>query len=86
MKYLILLTVLFLSSNSLIAQDTISTKIIVRAKAKDAKFIGSSVGSAMIIIRNAETNEILAKGKTIGSTGNTSLIMKTPSRARKINS
>ncbi|OJJ17350.1 hypothetical protein BKI52_31715 [marine bacterium AO1-C] len=54
------------------------TKVVVRAKAKDAKFIGTSVGGAMVIIRNAVTGEILAKGVTTGSTGNTKLIMRTP--------
>ena len=50
------------------------THIIVRAKAKDAKFIGSSLGGAYVIIKNKMTGEILAKGKTQGSTGNTDLI------------
>ena len=53
------------------------TRVVVRAKAKDAKFIGSSMGGAHIIVRNAITNEILAQGKTTGTTGNTMLIMKT---------
>lgn len=59
----------------------IPTKVIVRAKAKDAKFIGTSIGGAMVIIRNQLTQEILAQGTTTGSTGNTQLIMSTP-RAR----
>lgn len=54
------------------------TKIIVRAKAKDAKFIGSSLGGAYVIVRNKTNNSILAEGKTSGSTGNTDLIMKFP--------
>ncbi len=54
------------------------TQIVVRAKAKDAKFIGSSLGGAYVVIKNKMTDEILAKGKTEGSTGNTDLIMKTP--------
>ncbi len=54
------------------------TKIIVRAKAKDAKFIGSSIGGAMVIIRDALTGGILAKGITEGGTGNTGVIMKEP--------
>lgn len=53
------------------------TKVVVRAKAKDAKFIGSSVGGAMVIIRDATTQEVLAKGMTSGSTGSTKLIMRT---------
>lgn len=56
----------------------IETQVIVRVKAKDAKFVGSSVGGAYVIIRNSLTGEILSQGKTEGSTGNTSLIMSTP--------
>lgn len=55
-----------------------STKLVVRAKAQDAKFIGSSMGGALIVIRNTETGEILAKGKTVGSTGDTGRLMNTP--------
>ncbi|WP_211214945.1 hypothetical protein [Microbulbifer variabilis] len=58
--------------------EVTSTEITVRAKAKDAKFIGSSIGGAMVIIREADTGEILAKGLTQGSTGDTGKIMKTP--------
>ncbi|ASK28791.1 hypothetical protein CEY12_01110 [Chryseobacterium sp. T16E-39] len=54
------------------------TKITIRARAKDAKFIGSSLGGAYVIIRNKINNTILAEGKTSGSTGNTDLIMKAP--------
>ncbi|WP_022852316.1 hypothetical protein [Thermodesulfatator atlanticus] len=54
------------------------TKIVVRVKAKDAKFIGSSLGGVLVIIRDARTGKILAQGKTVGTTGNTKLIMKTP--------
>ncbi|MDJ1486262.1 hypothetical protein QNI16_37620 [Cytophagaceae bacterium YF14B1] len=54
------------------------TKVIVRAKAKDAKFIGTGIGGAYIVIRNDLTGEILAKGLTTGASGNTDLIMKTP--------
>lgn len=54
------------------------THIVLRAKAKDAKFIGSSIGGAFFIVRNKLTNETLAQGVTAGSTGNTNLIMNTP--------
>ncbi len=60
------------------AGDSIPTEIVVRAKAKDAKFIGSSIGGALIKIKDADSGEILAQGITAGSTGNTSLIMKQP--------
>ncbi len=52
------------------------TEVMVRVKSKDAKFIGSSIGGAMVLIKNAETGEVLASGKTSGSTGDTELIMK----------
>lgn len=53
------------------------TKVMIRAKAKDAKFIGSSLGGAHIIVRNTLNGSILAEGNTEGSTGNTDLIMRT---------
>ncbi|WP_444895760.1 hypothetical protein [Microbulbifer sp. SSSA005] len=60
-----------------LSEDT-PTNITIRAKAMDAKFIGSSIGGAMVIIRDADSGEILAKGLTQGSTGDTTRIMKTP--------
>ncbi|MFD1096482.1 hypothetical protein [Salegentibacter chungangensis] len=60
------------------AQET--TKVMVRAKAKDAKFIGSSIGGARILIRDAQSGEILAEGTTAGSTGDTKRIMKEPQK------
>lgn len=59
-------------------QSYSQTKVIVRAKAKDAKFIGSSIGGAKVIIREKSTGKILAEGITEGSTGNTDLIMREP--------
>lgn len=75
MKTFFLITA-FLCSNLMISAA--ETKVIVRAKAKDAKFIGSSLGGAHIIVRNKLNQKILAEGNTTGSTGNTDLIMKTP--------
>lgn len=54
------------------------TSIVVRAKAKDAKFIGSSIGGAKVVIKDAVTGKILDEGFTSGSTGNTETIMKKP--------
>lgn len=71
--YLTVITLLF--SSFVFAQ---STRLVVRAQAKDAKFIGSSIGGARVIIRDAQTREILSEGITTGGTGNTSLIMKEP--------
>lgn len=69
----------FLLLTSIIAQST-ETKIIVRAKAKDAKFIGSSIGGAYVIIRNQTNQQIISEGITVGSTGNTNLIMNVPKK------
>lgn len=66
---------------SLFSEAT-DTQIMVRAKAKDAKFIGSSIGGALVIIRNQQTGEVMATGITEGSTGNTELIMNTPVQRR----
>lgn len=70
--------ILFLCSFLITPLFAQSTKLVVRAKAKDAKFIGSSVGGALILVKNSDTGEILAQGLTEGSTGNTDLIMSTP--------
>jgi hypothetical protein len=73
MKFRFLILFLLLSNLSY----GIETNVIIRAKAKDAKFIGSSLGGAYVIVKNKMTGEIMAQGKTEGSTGNTTLIMKT---------
>ena len=54
----------------------VPTDITVRVRAKDAKFVGDTMGGARVTIRDAETGELLAKGVTTGTTGDTSLIMK----------
>lgn len=64
---------LFVMAPALNAQET---EVMVRVQSKDAKFIGSSIGGAKILIKNAETGEVLASGMTSGSTGDTELIMQ----------
>jgi hypothetical protein len=51
------------------------TEITVRVLGKDSKFVGSSMGGARVILRDADTGEILAQGLTKGGTGDTRLIM-----------
>jgi len=36
----------------------------VRVLGKDSKFVGSSMGGARVILRDAETGEMLAQGVT----------------------
>jgi len=54
------------------------TRVMVRARSKDAKFIGSSMGGALVVIRKADTGEVLASGLTSGGTGDTKRIMIEP--------
>ncbi|WP_312301672.1 hypothetical protein [Chryseobacterium sp.] len=75
MKTFILIAA-FLFGNLMVSAT--ETKVMIRAKARDAKFIGTSLGGAHIIVRNKLNRKILAEGNTAGSTGNTDLIMKTP--------
>lgn len=58
------------------AQQT--TTVVVRTKAKDAKFIGSSMGGTFVLIKEMETDKILAEGRTTGSTGDTKRLVGEP--------
>ena len=71
-KHILSLSLLLICMNAFATE----TKLMVRAKAKDAKFVGSSIGGAHVIVRNALNGQIMAEGNTTGSTGNTDLIMK----------
>ncbi|RKZ79736.1 MAG: hypothetical protein DRQ35_03630 [Gammaproteobacteria bacterium] len=65
---------LILSANSFATE----TSVMVRAKAVDAKFIGTSVGGVKIVVEDAETGEILDQGWINGGTGSTKAIIKEP--------
>ena len=54
------------------------TDITVRVLARDAKFIGTSMGGVRVTISDVETGEVLAEGLTEGETGSTEQIMETP--------
>ncbi len=56
----------------------IPTKLVVRVKANDAKFVGTAVGELKVAVRDALTGSILATGTIKGGTGNTDIIMKKP--------
>lgn len=60
------------------------TEITVRVLARDAKFIGTSMGGAWVTITDAETGEVLAEGLTEGGTGSTERIMKTPRKRGEV--
>ncbi len=65
---------LVLSANSLATE----TSIMIRAKAHDAKYIGTSVGGVKVVVTDAETGEILDQGWINGGTGSTKAIIKEP--------
>jgi hypothetical protein len=71
-----LLAALGLSPAVAVSLETQATEIVVRAKARDGKFLGTSVGGAWVRIRNADSGAIMAEGLTEGGTGNTDLLMK----------
>jgi hypothetical protein len=81
-RYVLLVFAAFLILSAPVARsvEAQATEVVIRAKARDGKFIGSSVGGAWVRIRNADSGVILAEGLTAGSTGNTELIMSEPHR------
>lgn len=54
------------------------TNVMVRAKAVDAKYIGTSVGGIKVVVEDAETGEILDQGWIKGDTGSTNSLIKEP--------
>ena len=80
MKKIFTLFVLFAGLLSYGSLEAAPTKLVVRAKAKDSKFVGTSMGGAWVVVRDAETGKVLAEGLTTGGTGNTRTIMLEPIR------
>jgi hypothetical protein len=62
------------------------TEITVRVIGKDSKFVGSSMGGARVILRDAQTGEVLTSGVTEGSTGDTKRIMGPQADSRAVRS
>lgn len=54
------------------------TQIMIRAKAVDAKYIGTSVGGVRVVVEDTETGEILDQGWINGNTGDTDTLIKNP--------
>jgi len=74
---LVLLSVSLPASAPLSAAET---RIDVRVISKGAKFIGTSMGGVEITIKDAATGELLARGVTAGTTGDTEKIMEDRSK------
>jgi len=62
---------------AVIQAGAVPTKLVVRVRGKDAKFIGTNIGGALVIIKNSQTGEVLISGYTEGNSGNTKLLMET---------
>ncbi len=58
--------------------EAVETKLVIRAQSKDAKFVGTKMGGALVVIRDSKTGNVLAEGLTAGDTGNTQTIMMEP--------
>ncbi len=54
------------------------TRVMVRARSLDAKFIGDHTGGVRVTLRDARTGKVLAQGVIRGGTGDTTRLMKTP--------
>lgn len=74
MRSLILWTLVLFSTAALATE----TRLVVRARARDGKFVGTSMGGVQVVLRDAQTGQVLASGVTAGSTGNTQTLMKQP--------
>ncbi|HHP7238428.1 hypothetical protein [Longibacter sp.] len=57
---------------------TVSTTVTVRVVSNDAKLVQDPVGGARVVIRHAETGEVLAEGRQTGNSGSTDKIMNQP--------
>ncbi|MBD3744938.1 hypothetical protein [Sphingopyxis alaskensis] len=57
------------------------TPVKVHVISQDAKFIGDSMGGVEVVLRDAKTGKILAKGLTAGGTGDTKKIMEAVGRS-----
>lgn len=52
------------------------TRLAVRVISEGAKFVGTSMGGVLVTVEDADTGELLANGRTAGSTGDTGRIMR----------
>ena len=57
---------------------TTPTTVTVRVLSNDAKLLQDPVGGARVVIRDAETGEVLAQGEQTGNSGSTKKIMLQP--------
>lgn len=51
------------------------TDLVIRVISEGGKYVGTSMGGAEITVRDVRSGEVLARGRTAGSTGDTARIM-----------
>jgi len=78
MRRLLMFGILLTGVLSFSISEAVQTKLVVRAKSKDAKFIGTKMGGARVVVKDSETGKVLAEGLTTGDTGDTNKIMNEP--------
>lgn len=74
-KHALLATSLLVMASAAQAEPT---RVMVRALALDAKFIGDQMGGVKVTLTDAKTGRQLATGLTKGGTGDTTRLMKAP--------
>lgn len=60
------------------AAQAVPTEIVIRVLARDGKLVGNPAGGASIVLRDTLTGQVLATGKTVGSSGNTDALAVDP--------
>ncbi|MBI4681637.1 MAG: hypothetical protein HY757_00805 [Nitrospirae bacterium] len=85
MRRVLLFGILITGILSFGISEAVQTKLVIRAKSKDAKFVGTKMGGAHVVVKDSETGKVLAEGLTAGDTGDTNKIMsETKTRFGKI--
>lgn len=78
------LVILLGASLNIASAMAVETDIDISVKAKDAKFIGTTMGGVWVEVRDARSGDVLANGMTYGGTGDTDLIMGDSERDKVI--
>ncbi len=78
MRPIKIIAALFITLAIAFTLSAMPTRLVVRVRANDAKFVGSAVGGLKVSVKDALTGKLLAVGRIEGGTGNTAILMKKP--------
>jgi len=76
-KWFLIIACFLFSFQTSFAQQ-VDTRLVIRAQAHDAKFIGSMMGGVAVTIKESDTGKILDRGTIRGNTGDTRKLMMEP--------